>query len=45
VIVRVNGQEVVLPIGLRRAVERASDNAVELEIVRKKKRQAVRLSW
>jgi S1-C subfamily serine protease len=45
VIVRVNGDEVVLPIALRRAIDRAADNAVELEIVRKKKKEKVKLTW
>jgi S1-C subfamily serine protease len=45
VIVRVNGDEVVLPVALRRAVVEAADNAVALEVVRKKRRQVVRLAW
>lgn len=45
VIVRVNGDEVVLPVALRRAVDRAEENVVELEVVRRKRKQAVRLTW
>lgn len=45
VIVRVDGQEVALPIALRRALERAEGNALNLEIVRKKKKATLKLTW